>query len=110
MVLLTALLGCGDPGGETDSDAVVDTNDTYVPCGETRIEFTGPEAPRVGDSWTVFMYCDDVLMTGGMILRFDPTTFATLDENVATFQQAGTGLMKVQMGTYREEMEVTVTD
>ena len=110
IVLWLALAGCAGSGQETDTDEPVDTEDTYVPCNETTIEYEGPDAPSVGDSWTVYMYCDGALMTGGMILRFEPVEFATLDENVATFQQAGTGLMKVQMGTYREEMEVTVAE
>lgn len=110
IVLWMALAGCAGGAEETDTDEPVDTEDTYVPCTDTWIEFEGPEAPRVGDSWTVYLYCDGALMMGAMILRFEPPEFATLDENVATFQQAGTAVMKVQMGTYREEMEVTVSE
>ena len=113
IAVLLALGGCsvtpvffwdtGDPG----STGTGDTND-YEPCIDTEIWVDGPEEPQIGDQWTVLMKCDGAVMTGPMVLQFDPLDFATTSENVVTFVQSGSARMMVQMGGYREYKDVEV--
>ena len=111
--LFCVLVGVACSGNADDTDSgdtePVDTEEEYKGCTETVIEVDGPESPVVGDSWTVWMHCDGVLMTGGMVIIFDPLDFATKDSNVITFSLAGEGEMMVQMGSYRETMDITVS-
>ena len=97
-----------------------DTGDSFVPedppdpvdddegCEDTYLKTNGPEPPHVGDTWNVFMWCDGALLMGPYILQIQPMEFALIDENYLTFQVAGTGTIQMQMGTYQEELEVTV--
>jgi hypothetical protein len=106
--LLVLVTACGS-GEESDSDEIIEV-DTYEPCGEVTIDVEGPSAPVVGDSWQVFLHCDDAIMTGAYVVRLDPTDFATIDVNTVTFVKAGTATLKVQSGSQRAEMSVTVTE
>lgn len=113
MRLWLYLAGCnGAPIEEyepiSDTDSVAE--EAEEGCELVEIQVDGPEDPIVGDEWTVWLRCDGALMTGGMILRFEPPDFAMLNENTATFVTPGTATMKAQMGAFREEMEVTVSD
>ena len=49
-------------------------------------------------------------MTGPSVVRVNPANFATIDENVLTFTQAGTATITVQVGAERGSGEVTVTE
>ncbi|NOY25135.1 MAG: hypothetical protein GXP62_04600 [Oligoflexia bacterium] len=116
MVLLTA---CTIPGldgtastegtSQTDADAGGTTGTVdFQGCDENRIDYIGPDEPVVGDEWIVWLYCDEALLNGPMVLRFDPLDFASVADNVATWRLEGTGTMFVQTGSQRAEMEVTV--
>ena len=94
---------------DTDEPETKHTDtDEYEGCDETTIDARGPDQPVVGDEWTVWLKCDGALMQGPMVIRFTPADFATLDENVVTFTTAGEASMRVQVGGYREDMDVTV--
>ncbi len=115
---LLLLVACGgdtsddDDNGGLDTTAFTATTTTDEPCDEANVEIDplGPEDPVVGDQWTVWLRCDGATLAGATVLQFDPPEFATVDENVATFLMAGTAEMTMQVGGYRAEMDVTVTD
>jgi hypothetical protein len=101
-----------DSQAPSDDSSTVPTDDTseqVEACEELEIEFEGPPQPRVGDSWTLQLFCDGALMLN-TILRFDPPEFASVDDMTATFLYAGTATLRMQAGTTREYLEVTVTD
>lgn len=113
LCLALSLPACGDkdPDGD-DTGAAEDTGDTpqATGCTSTELSYDGPEAPTQGDEWTVWMKCDGALMTGAYVIRTDPADFAEIDENVITWVNAGTATLRVQSGSYREEVSVTVTE
>ena len=116
-VFFVGLFGLGLVGCKADSDDLEtgstdsqDTQDTYQGCDSTEIHIIGDSPPLLGESWTIWMKCDGAILQGPMVLRFDPLDFATIDENVVTFQLLGTGEMTVQVGAYRETMQVTVEE
>lgn len=97
----------GDTGPETQ-----DTEDTWEEpvdeCEVVEIDPLGPNPPRVGDTWIVWLRCDGSTLMGWTIMRFDPPDFADVDGNEATFRYAGDAELTIQVGTYRESMQVTV--
>jgi len=106
--LCCLLAACG--GEDSDSEAPIDTTDTFEGCRQTEIFVDGPSAPRVGDSWGVILKCadDDSVITGPMTIRVTPTEAATVSENNVTFRQAGEATIRVQVGSYVETERVTV--
>ena len=112
-MLLLAMLACSDGDGldsTTDtSTAAVDTM-TRTACEVVGFRIDGPEAPRVGDSWTILLTCDDAVVTGAFRLAFTPPDFAELRNNVATFTQPGSASLMGQAGTRRATMDVIVTE
>ena len=99
----------GDGGGVGDGGATEDGGSTtWEACDETWIDHIGPDDPMVGDSWTVWLYCDDALLTGPTVIRFDPLDFATVQDNVVTWVRDGEGLMRVQTGAEWAEEIVAV--
>ena len=109
LILLAALTACGDKE-PLETATPVEDNDDVEPqgCGVVELDVQGPEAPKVGDSWTVWLRCDGATMLGATVLRFDPPSIATLDDNVATFVEAGETTMTMQVGAYRETLTFTV--
>ena len=97
--------GGGDDGGTTGN---TDDGTDWEPCVENWVDYVGPDDPVVGDEWTVWLYCDGALLTGPMVIRFDPLDFATVDENVVTWVMAGEATMRVQTGAEWSELLVTV--
>jgi hypothetical protein len=91
---------------DSDSDS---GGDEHL-CDEVSLDLLGPDAPKVGDSWTIWVNCDDSRLLGPLVIRFDPIEFASLADNVATFQVAGTAELTVRSGTYELSTEVTVTE
>ncbi len=121
LLSLTACFGSGkgdDDGsggsGGFDGWGPVDTgdgsSDDYVPCEETWIDWVGTDDPHVGDEWTVWLRCDDALLTGPTVIQFDPLDFANVDENIITFTHSGKGYLKVQTGAEWAEMDLVVLD
>ena len=104
------LIGCSKDVEETgveDTDPVEDTDEPKG-CGEVTLDLRGPEAPIVGDEWTVLMRCDEAVLTGPMVIRFTPPDFANVDGNTVIFTTAGTGSMRVQVGAYRVDQDLVV--
>ena len=95
-----------DDSSTVPTDDSSDTEDD-LGCDELEITYDGPSPPHVGQQWILQLWCDGALMTL-TIIRFDPTDFASLDENVATFLHAGDGTISMQAGTDREYLDVTV--
>jgi hypothetical protein len=110
LLALAGLTACGEKETLDTSPPVEDSDDVEPQgCGVVELDVDGPEAPTVGDSWTVWLRCDGATMLGATVLRFDPPTIATLDDNVATFVEAGDATMTMQVGAYRESLTLTVT-
>ena len=109
LILLAALTACGDKEPLETATPIEDSDDVEPQgCGVVELDVQGPEVPKVGDSWTVWLRCDGATMLGATVLRFDPPTIATLDDNVATFVEAGDATMTMQVGVYRETLTLTV--
>jgi hypothetical protein len=111
---LLATAGCtgkAEDTGEDTGPAVVDTGDYEVEtCDVLEIRVNGEDPPRVGDEWTIFLWCDEALLTGAMIVRFDPPEVADMEENVATFIEPGKATLDVQVGRHRANREVVIAD
>ena len=102
----------GDTAEPVDSSEEDSPHTTSHPCddAEPEIDVNGSSAPQVGDSWNVWLRCDGTLLIGTLVVRFEPNDFATLDDNVVTFVQAGTAEMTVQVGSIVSSMDVTVSE
>jgi hypothetical protein len=104
--------GGDDSASVDDSSTLLPTDDTSdteddLGCDELEITYDGPFQPHVGDQWILQLWCDGALMTL-TVIRFIPSDFASLDENVATFLMPGEGTIQMQAGTDREYLDVTV--
>lgn len=109
----TGCSGAADSGPDTaPSDTAPATTESPAPdpCDIVEIDYDGPDEPEVGDAWTLFMRCDGALMLGPSVIQFDPVTFASIDENVITFLESGTGLLSMQTGAYQAELEIVVSE
>ncbi len=116
--LLALALGlavaCSGKADTADTAGIATTNptptNTYVPdpCDVVEIDYDGEDEPSVGDSWTLFMRCDGAVMMGATVIQFDPMSFATIAENVITFQEVGAGTLFMQTGSYQAELDITV--
>lgn len=98
----------GGDGGAADGGSADGGSTTWEGCEETWIDYIGEDEPMVGDSWTVWLYCDDALLTGPTVIRFDPLDFATVQDNVVTWVRDGKGIMRVQTGAEWAELTVVV--
>lgn len=112
MWILISLLACGTSEEapeetETEEDSETEPDDTFT-CDVPELRINGEEPPIVGDVWTVFLWCGDTLMTGAMVLAFDPPTIAEVESNNAEFVEAGDAVMSLQVGRYAAEQDVTV--
>ena len=117
-LLLTVLLACGktssdsgDPPGSEDTSSGTsdrDDDDDDGGCDELSIKVLGEDPPSVGDEWTVYMKCDDAVLTGTSVVRVDPVEMALVYDNVLTWQEAGECLLSVQVGGFKEEETVTI--
>ena len=111
MIALLLALGCGPKEIDTGT-APAETEPTHDytshTCDELIIDVNGEDPPVVGDLWTVWLYCDEALLTGTQILQFDPPELATVTDNNATFLIAGEGTMRIQVGSKRSERAVVV--
>lgn len=111
-MLFVTLLSAACTGAPHDSAEPVDTEDPPEdnPCEVAEIRVTGDDPPSVGDTWTVWLWCDDALTTGATRLTFDPPEIASVSENNAEFLEAGTATMRLQVGAFRAEREVEVSE
>lgn len=105
------LSGCAAPGDDSgavvDSGDPVDTHDDFE-CPTPELHVNGDDPPVVGDYWEVFLWCDDTLMTGTMLMRIDPPALADIEDYHLTFNEAGAGTLFVQVGSIRGERTVDV--
>ena len=103
----------GDDSAPVDDSSTLPTDDSSdtedLGCDKLEIEYDGQDPPHVGSQWTLWLKCDGALMTL-TIIRFTPSDFASVDENVATFLQAGDGTISMQAGTERVYQDVTVLE
>lgn len=107
------LVGCGKDDVEEDDDEAVEDSADPRPeasqeCEELELDIIGPAEPAVGDEWTLWLRCDGATLTGTMVLRFEPADIAEVDNNIATFRNAGDALMRFQVGNRRVEQDITV--
>lgn len=122
--LVGSLMGCGpkvvvgdwetgnlpeEETGSGDSADSADEDDEHS-CDQVELDLLGPEAPIVGDTWTIWVDCDGTRLLGPMVVRFEPSDFALVDDNVAVFQYAGKATLNVRSGVYALDTEVTVTE
>ncbi len=116
-LLALLVLGCGDKAA--DSGLVADTSamededdegDERDDCEEVSIKVIGPQPPVLGDEWTVYLNCDEALMTGTTVVRVDPPDFAGIADNVISWTTAGEATLSVQVGSIRLYEDVTVVE
>lgn len=108
--MLLLLLACtGEAPEDTAPVEQVEDTDTVDPCEVLEIRVTGEDPPQVGDEWTLWMWCDDALMTGAMRLSFDPPEIATVSGNTAQFVAAGDATLTLQAGSRRLSRDVSVS-
>jgi hypothetical protein len=110
MLTWLLLVACTPEPAETADTAPPPEETDAGGCDVVELRWDGPDEPLVGDTWAVSLYCDDALMLGANVLQVDPVDFATIEENVLTFVVAGTGIVRMQSGSYREEVTVTVSE
>ena len=112
LLCLVAFAACSkteDTGGDTAVDDSPPESEGWD-CDELYMKITGEEEPVVGDTWVVWLWCDDTLMAGVSRLSFDPPDFAMIDNNEATFLYAGSATMQMQVGAERATQKVTVAE
>jgi hypothetical protein len=120
LALLLTLLACG-PGTDTGMDtgkAGVDVPDPktgegcshHLRVNGTPIEEMGNA--RVGESWYVLLWCDNILEQGPSVLQISPPSLARVDSSdpILTFATTGQGTISMQVGTLSAEADVTVQD
>lgn len=113
MMFLLALAACSaEPAEDTavaDTEvAATDSGSGGSPCDEVSIHVTGNDPPTIGDEWMVYLWCDNALLTGAMVVYLDPADFAELRENEVTFLQEGEATLHVQVGSYQSDRPVKV--
>jgi hypothetical protein len=108
--LLVACNSDPTPDDSAGSDQSSGGDSEEEPCLTLELEVDGPSEPRVGDAWTLYLYCDEALLTGPMIVQATPASFATIDLNEVTFVEAGEGSLRVQVGGFRVDQAVTVAE
>lgn len=111
MPLILLLIACGVTNDDSSASATEVVTYPPVegdPCDAVTLQVNGADPPVVGDVWTVWLYCDDALLTGAMILQFDPPELASVQDNSAVFLTEGKGVVRMQVGSRRAEQSVTV--
>ncbi len=119
-VLLLMLLACW-PGADTELDTGKAGVDVPAPkTGEgcahhlrvngTPIEEMGNA--RIGETWYVLLWCDNILEQGPSVLQITPPSLATVDSSdpILTFASQGMGTIFMQVGTLAADAEVVVVE
>lgn len=95
---------------DTSTDSADSDDSSEMGCSNWAIDALGPEEPVVGDSWTIWLSCDDARVVGPIVISWDPGDFVELEDNVATFLYAGEATLYVSTGRVDLEKAVTVTE
>lgn len=106
------LLACGTDTVDTSDSDVSTTPDTRTEpsgCEVVEVGYDGPEAPIVGDAWTVWPICDGDPVFGATVIRVDPATCGSFSENVLTWLEAGTCTVMAQTGSQRAYLDVEIS-
>ena len=108
--MFTLLLACEPDEIDTADSAPVEETEypEVVECDSLEIRADGNDPPVVGDVWTIFLICDDVLLAGASHVGLDPAESATANENVLTWAQPGPAVITLQTGRFKTTREVTV--
>ena len=118
--LLLLLLACG-PGKDTGMDT--SPPDADVPDPKTgdgcthHLRVNGTPIsdmgnPKVGTSWYVLLWCDNILEQGPSVLQVSPPSLATVDptDPILTFEKTGYGTVSMQVGTLYAENDIVIVD
>ncbi len=110
LLALTACTGGPDDTGVDTADSAPQDSDTdeEFSCPTPEIRVNGDDPPAIGTYWEVFLWCDNTLMTGAMHMSIVPATMATIEDYSMTFNEAGEGVLAVQVGSIRAERAVEV--
>lgn len=111
LVSLALAVGCtkGDDTAVVADTAPVEQTPTQSEgCETVELRYDGPDAPIVGDQWTLLLWCDDALLTGSAVIRWTPDELGTVDEALFTFGAAVSGTLTMKVGTHQASRDVTV--
>ena len=69
-------------------------------------------SPRLGETWTLHMWCDNSLVQGPSVLQVEPSGLADIDNfsDTLTWVSTGSGTISLQTGSIQSEEEVEVLD
>lgn len=93
---------------EPEDTAYEDPRNEPSGCEELEIDFAGEDPPSVGDEWTLLPKCDGSVLIGAMVIQVEPSSAATLDETLLTWQEAGPAEIMLQAGSKKAYLDVEV--
>lgn len=111
IVSLGLALGCtksADTGEAADTAPVEQQPTPTEGCDTVELRYDGPDAPVVGDQWTLLLWCDEALLTGSAVIRWTPDELGTVDEALFTFGAPVSGSITMKVGTHQASRDVTV--
>lgn len=111
-MLLLLSLACAPAEDSVEETYVpVDTN-SKLECATMDIQpdLNDPDPPHVGDSWTIFLWCDDTLLTGASRVILTPPEAGTIAENVITWAEAGDVDVFMQTGVYKTTETISILE
>jgi len=117
--LILAAFGCAADGGNAEDSAPPGINlehdtgpvtecESHIRVHGSRLSELGN--PRVGESWEVLMWCDNILELGAYVLQINPPRLGTVDQSdpIVTFRTEGSGTLFLQVGLKEAEEDITV--
>lgn len=113
MILALLLIACPEPEETGDSVPVEDTDPPEaLTCEPAVVKFDGADPPKVGDAWSFWLTCDDVLQMGASRTSVDPIDAGTIDDSgsapIITWLVAGDHTLSIQTGRFKGELAVSV--
>lgn len=91
-----------DDGVDNDCNGWVDA--------DIRPDPDDPDPPHVGDVWTVFLWCDDTLITGTSRFALNPPDAGVVNDNEITWAVAGDVELVMRTDVYEATETITVLD
>jgi hypothetical protein len=109
-MILALLFACEPDDVDTGDSAPVEETEypDTLECNTLELRADKEDPPHVGEDWTIFLFCDDVLLTGASKVGLDPTDAATVNENVLTWAKPGDATITLQTGRFKTERDVSV--